>query len=96
MSISLYVQIVLNVTRVFTHITSCRLSRVRPVPEAGGRDPSLHQTVHHGCEAGSAELRSVCIAGETGAADQEIPADGGDRLPGARPEGESAVLPLRT
>lgn len=28
----------------------------RPVPEAGGCDSSLHQTLYHGCEAGPAEL----------------------------------------
>lgn len=61
----------------------------RPLPEAGGRDPSLRQAVHHGREAGPAQLRPVRLAGETRAADQEVPADGGDRLPGPRHEGES-------
>lgn len=68
-----------------SHLVSRRL---RAVPEAGGRDPALRQALHHGREAGPAELRPVRLAGETGAADQEVPADGGDRLPGARHEGE--------
>lgn len=64
----------------------CVLSR--PVPEAGGCDPALRQTVHHGREAGPAQLRSVRVAGETGTADQKVSSDGGDRLPGPRHEGE--------
>lgn len=48
--------------------------------------------MHHGCEAGPAELRSIRLAGETGTADQKIPADGGDRLPGPWYEGEFDLL----
>lgn len=70
----------------------CLCHCLRPVPEAGGCDSTLRQAVHHGREAGPAELRSIRLAGETGAADQKIPADGGDRLPGPWHEGESAVL----
>lgn len=71
--------------------------RLRPVPEAGGRDAALCEAVHHGREAGPEELRPVRLAGETGAADQEVPADGGDRLPGARHEGERtlSLVPTR-
>lgn len=48
--------------------------------------------MHHGCEAGPAELRSIRLAGETGTADQKIPSDGGDGLPGPRHEGELNLL----
>lgn len=48
--------------------------------------------MHHGCEAGPAELRSVRLAGETRTADQEIPTDGGDRLSGPWHEGEWDLL----
>lgn len=61
----------------------------RPVPEAGGRDTTLCEAMHHGCEAGPAELRSVCLPRETRAADQKVPSDGGDGFPGPRHEGES-------
>lgn len=52
----------------------------------------LRQAMHHGCEAGPAELRSVCLAGKTGTADQKIPTDGGDRLLGPWHEGEFDLL----
>lgn len=61
---------------------------VRLVPEAGGCDPALRQTMHHGREAGPAQLRPVCLAGKAGTADQKVPPDGRDRLSCARHEGE--------
>lgn len=60
----------------------------RPVPEAGGRDATLREAMHHGCEAGPAELRPICLPREARAADPEVPSDGGDGLPGPRHEGE--------
>lgn len=61
---------------------------LRAVHEAGGRDSTLRQAVHHGCEAGPEKLRSICLAGEKGATDQKIPTDGRDGLPGPWHEGE--------
>lgn len=60
----------------------------RPVPEAGGRHATLCEAMHHGCEAGPTELRSICLPRETRTADQKVPSDGGDGLPGPRHEGE--------
>lgn len=48
--------------------------------------------MHHGCEAGPAELRPICLPGETRAADQKVPSDGGDGVPGPRHEGEQDLL----
>lgn len=65
---------------------------LRHVLEAGGCNPTLCEAMHHGCEAGPAKLQSVCLAGETRTADQKIPSDGGDRLPGPWHEGEFDLL----
>lgn len=70
------------------HICHC----LRPVPEAGGCDSSLCQAVHHGREAGPAQLRPLRLTRETGTADKKIPADGGHWLPGPRHEGEFESL----
>lgn len=48
--------------------------------------------MHHGCEAGPTELRSICLPRETRTADQKVPSDGGDGLPGPRHEGEWDLL----
>lgn len=48
--------------------------------------------MHHGCEAGPTELRSICVPRETRTADQKVPSDGGDGLPGPRHEGEWDLL----
>lgn len=61
---------------------------VRSVPEAGGCDPPLCQTMHHGRETGPAELRPLCLAGKTGAADPKVPPDGRGWVSRARHEGE--------
>lgn len=61
---------------------------VRLVPEAGGCDPTLCQTMHHGRETGPAELRPICLAGKTGTADQKVPPDGRDWVSCTRHEGE--------
>lgn len=71
-----------------THPHCCIFHCLRPVPEAGRRDSSLCKALHHGCEAGPAQLRPICVAGETGTTDKEIPTDGGDWLPGPWHEGE--------
>lgn len=48
--------------------------------------------MHHGCEAGPTELRPVCLPREARTADQKVPPDGGDGLPGPWHEGEWDLL----